>query len=179
MGRLRVGISGSLASGKSTVLKVFHKAGFQAISADDLVHEIYDEKGLTREKILKRFPATAAGFKKLEAWIHPLVMKKIRSALARGPVHQPIAVEIPLLFELGLQNEFDCTVFVFSPKAHRRHRAWKRGMSLKLFNFLDAKQWKPQKKTRLADFVLQNSGDKKKLKAAAKQLVIDLCSSSS
>lgn len=171
-GQLFVGITGSLASGKSTVLKVFKSRGFQVLNADTLVHEIYRELGLTREAILKRYPPTKKGFRELERFIHPRVLRKIRQALAKA--RAPMAVEIPLLFEVGADALFSTTVFVYAPKALRSRRAIERGMSQALFDFLESKQWPSSRKRRAADCVLNNRGDKAALQRDARSLATKL-----
>jgi len=86
-------------------------------------------------------------------------------------MHQrhPIIVEVALLYEAQFERLFDMTVFIFSPRAIRRVRALKRGMSAKLFETLDGKQMKPSEKALRADFVLLNL-EKKSFKKQAKEL---------
>lgn len=155
---IRVGLTGSLASGKSTSLKAFKKLGWKVLSADELVAEIYKEKGITKAEVLKKFGQSKAGLKKLEKWIHPLVAKKILSSLKKS--RKPAVVEVPLLFEAKFEKYFDLCVFVFAPYEDRVKRAFKRGMDLKLFDFLDRQQFAPEKKARLSDFVVFNDSKK-------------------
>ena len=67
---LQVGLTGSLASGKTTVLKFFQKQGWAVISADVAVSEIYKEKGLTKKKLREEYN-TSRKLRKLERWVHP------------------------------------------------------------------------------------------------------------
>lgn len=165
---IRVGLTGSLASGKSTCLKVFKKQGYATASADELVHQIYEEAGeslqFLRQEALKdpRLVST------LERRVHPLVRKKIKDFFKENSL-KPVAVEIPLLFEGGLEKWFDCSVFIFAPKADRKKRAIKRGMKAALFEKLDSRQLRPSVKAEKADFILQNL-DKEVLKKQAKHL---------
>ncbi len=163
-----IGLTGSLASGKSTTLKVFRKQGFRVLSADDVVAEIYSEQGLTKEEILKRFGSSQAGIKKLEKWIHPLVKAKILKFI-RLNKKLPIIIEVPLLYEAKFERLFALTVFVFAPQADRLARAQRRGMSNKVFKLLDSRQMKASEKAFKSDFVLQNY-DKPLLKRQAKAL---------
>lgn len=165
---ITIGLTGSLASGKSTALKVFKRSGWKVSSADDLVAEIYKKKGLTKADILKKFGATEQGLRRLEKWVHPLVRTQVAAFIKMHQRH-PIIVEVPLLYEAQFERLFDMTVFIFSPRAIRRVRALKRGMSAKLFDTLDGKQMKPSEKALRADFVLLNL-EKKSFKKQAKEL---------
>lgn len=148
---MRVGLTGSLASGKTTVLRLFKKQGFQTLSADDIVSKIYKQKGLSKKSLGKM---SSQKLHALEKWIHPLVILKIKEAIKRS--RKPLAIEIPLLFEKHLEKLFDATVFVTASKAERKRRALRRGMSASLFDFLDKQQWPARHKMRLADDVIRN-----------------------
>jgi len=162
-----VGITGSLASGKSTTLKVFAKHGYKVLSADEIVHEIYSENNLSLEELRREASKNPKALKRLEDFVHPLFRKKLRSFLREATT--PVAVEIPLMYEGGLEKNFDKNIFVFAPLEDRQKRALKRGMSRKLFEFLESRQLPPAKKSELSDFVLLNL-EKPTLKKQAKLL---------
>src|SRR5688572_1743608 len=81
--RLTVGITGAIASGKSTATKFFKKLGWQTLSADDIVAGIYEAKKLTKEKVLRKFGTSAEGLLRLEKWIHPFVQKAVTKATSK------------------------------------------------------------------------------------------------
>jgi len=164
----RIGITGSLASGKTTVLKAFRKAGFAILSADDVVADIYRRLKFDKSQISSKASPTRAGIRKLEKWIHPLVKKEILRFIRRR-AKKSVVVEVPLLFEAGFQKIFDLNLMIFAPKAARRKRAMKRGMSKPLFELLESLQWSPSKKAAMADFILLNES-KKSLTTQAKRL---------
>ena len=169
---IRVGLTGSLASGKSTVLKAFKKYGFKVLSADEMVAQIYEQKKITKEDVLKKFGKTPAGLKKLERWIHPLVRKQTLATMKKSK--KPMVVEVPLLFEARFEKDFDVVVFVHAPFKDRLRRVLKRGMTEKLFRFLDSRQWSPFKKAQKSDYILQNSTKpflKKQVKHLSKVLL--------
>ena len=89
----------------------------------------------------------------------------------------PIAIEIPLLFEARMDQFFDQTVFIFTPKTQRLVRAKKRGMKRKLFDFLDKRQWSSLKKAKMANYILHNQ-HKYLLRSQAKHLARCLLQSS-
>lgn len=164
---LKIGLTGSLASGKSTALKEFRKLGFKALSADDIVAKIYREKKISKAQIQKKYN-TKAKLKKLEKWIHPLVGKRIQAFMAKQ--RRPCVVEVPLLFEAGFEKYFDRSVFIFAPRADRLKRVLKRGMDLKLFRLLDSKQWSAKRKENKADYVIRNT-TKPELKKQIRRLI--------
>lgn len=164
--RIHVGLTGSLASGKTSALREFKRGGWQVLSADEMVHEIYEEQNVDREALRRGVLSSKRALKRLEAWIHPLVEKKMRQFLKR---ECRAVVEIPLLFEAGFEEYFDWLVYVYAPKQERRRRAIKRGMPGKIFDFLEGQQWPAVKKTKRADFVLHNR-EPASLKAQIKRL---------
>jgi len=164
---IRIAITGSLASGKSTALKAFRAAGYATASADQIVEQIYKRRAVTKSELLKRYSRSRTGIKKLEAWIHPQVKREVSKFLKNS--RRSSVVEIPLLFEAGMQSHFDFIIYIFCPKLLRAKRALKRGMNSKLFQALDARQWSAYQKASLSNLVLHN-WDKKKYKARAMQL---------
>jgi len=165
---IRVGIAGGLASGKSTVLAEFKKAGWATLSADEVVHRLYKKKDWKLQELRKKAQKSERAIRALERAIHPLVGKEIRHFLKTKK--KPCCVEIPLLFEGGWERVFDQIVFVYCPAALRKKRALKRGMSEKLFKKLDERQWSSAEKAKHSDFVLQNRDQKKLLRLQAKHL---------
>jgi dephospho-CoA kinase len=172
---LRIGLTGSLASGKSTTLKFFKKQGWKVLSADEVVEEIYKENHLTKEMLRKECGKSPAKLKKLEKWIHPLVEKRIKGWMKKQK--SPAIVEVPLLFEASFDKFFQKNIFVYAARADREKRVIKRGMSRKLFRILDSKQFPAIEKISRADFILHNLS-KKSLKAQVKSLSKFLISSS-
>lgn len=148
---LKVGLTGSLASGKSTVLSIFKKAGWKTLSADQIVADVYRRFKIEKPKALP----TKAGIRKLEEWLHPIFKREMLRFLKKQ-AKKKVLVEVPLLFEAGFQKYFDLNMMVFAPRALRKKRAIKRGMPEKLFELLESLQWAPSRKARLADFVLIN-----------------------
>lgn len=184
----RIGLTGSLASGKSTVLKAFQKAGWKVFSADQAVHDIYKEKDVEIERLRKACAKSPRAITQLEKKIHPLVRKRIHEFLKKNRA-KPCIVEIPLLFEANEKARksgaaraayrFDSTIFVYAPQKDRLARAKRRGMKPKLFKSLDSRQLSPVTKAELADFVIHNRFGKKELKSQAKLLSRLLSSSES
>lgn len=141
-----IGLTGGIASGKSTVADLFRRFGIPVISADALVHDLQDIHGAAVNPIGKLFPdavrdgkvdrrvlashtlGNRENLKKLEAIMHPLVRQERRRQLAafamrRTPV---VVLEIPLLFETGAWRLCDLVVTTSAPVYVQKRRAMQR-----------------------------------------------------
>lgn len=155
----RIGITGSIATGKSTVLKAFKDLGVPVFSADTAVAELYEGEavapvealfpGVTqhgrvdRALLSQKLGEDPAGFKRLEALVHPLVRARIAQFLdtAEAEGHALAVVEVPLLFESGHDYGFDAIAVTFVDDAIQRDRALARpGMSVEKLNTILARQ---------------------------------------
>lgn len=166
-----VALTGSMASGKSTALKAFQALGWRTLSADELVHEIYRERGIDMEKLREEVRDKPAVLKKLEASIHPEVRRRIRQEMKKR-TRKPLMVEIPLLFESknSMAREFDFNLMIFSPTAERKKRAIsKRKIKPALFKVLDSRQLSGLEKAKRSDFCLYNF-EKSSLRNQIRQL---------
>ena len=144
----RIGITGSIATGKSTVLDSFRELGVPVYSADAAVADLYRREavvpverlfpGVAPEGVVDKallsaqLQANPTGFRRLEALIHPLVRGRIAQFLAdaeeRGEAMA--VVEVPLLFESGHDYGFDAVGVTWVDPAIQRQRALARpGMS--------------------------------------------------
>ncbi|WP_193337724.1 dephospho-CoA kinase [Devosia beringensis] len=137
----RIGLTGSIATGKSTVLKAFADLGVPVFSADAAVAELYAGDavepvealfpGVARDGVIdrtalsQRLAADPAGFARLEAVVHPLVRARIAAFLdtAEAQGHALAVVEVPLLFESGYDYGFDAVGVTWVDPATQRQRA--------------------------------------------------------
>jgi len=173
-----VGLTGSIAMGKSETARMFRRLGYPVFDADAVVHQLYSRGGRAVEPLSKAFPAAldngaidrqhlaaqvvgdAEAMKKLEAIVHPLVRKRQTVFLrkARQAGHQLVVLDIPLLFESGRKGEVDKVVVVSAPAALQRARALERpGMTDQKFEAIMSRQVPDAEKRRLADFVIDTS----------------------
>jgi dephospho-CoA kinase len=170
---LKIGLTGALASGKSTTLRMFADAGVPVFSADAAVHALY--RGRAAPLVAAAFPDTVkngvvdraalAGavlrdpkaLARLEALVHPLVTEEeahFFDEAGRGG-HRITVSDIPLLFETGADERYDVIVVVTAPEATRRDRALERpGMTAALYESLLARQMPDAEKCRRAHFVV-------------------------
>ena len=175
----KIGITGSLASGKSTASKILSSNKKQLFSADEVVRKLYAKnyfkkliskklklrnsptiKSQIREKIL----AKKINLKKLESIIHPYVRKEMRKFINENKKKLILFFEIPLLIESNLMKNFDKIIFIKSKKSIRLKRFLKKGGDKNLFNIMNKKQYSDIKKIKFCDQIVVNEKDKRILK---------------
>lgn len=174
---LRLGLTGSIATGKSTALARFASHGVPVFSADAAVHELYQGPGVavvetlfpgvTRNGQVDRAALSAALLKapgrlsELEAAIHPLVRRRLAEFLAEAEVNgaKLAVVDIPLLYETGFDYGLDKVAVTFCDEAIQRRRALTRpGMSVEKLDAILARQLSQAEKKRRADYLIDTSG---------------------
>jgi dephospho-CoA kinase len=178
-----VGLTGGLGAGKSTALAALERLGAAVLSSDAVVHELYEGEEL-REAVVARFGpevapdgvvdrsavarrafATDEDRAWLEGVVWPLVGARVASWLgqARAQIPAPPAavVEVPLLFEAGLEGIYDATIAVVSEEGLRARRAAARGHAL--VDERAARQLSQEEKAARATFVVRNDGSEEDL----------------
>ena len=175
-----VGLTGNIASGKSTVLACLARCGAQTFSCDELVRELYQTEPVKRW-IKKQFNTTrpaeiaqvvfnsSAARKKLERFLHPQVWALVQKRLAAGKAAWAV-LEVPLLFESGWHKRMDLTVLVAASEKTLTKRLRARGLSKALYEARLKTQLPQEEKVRLADVVLLNESTKQILAAKTKRL---------
>ena len=170
---IKIGLTGSIGMGKSTVGTMFEKRGCPLHDADAAVHELYRSEavplieaafpgttgpdGVDRAKLSSHVIGNPEAMKRLEAIIHPLVRKRElrfyeRSGQAGATL---VLIDIPLLFETGSEDRFDAVVVVSAPQDLQRQRVLARpGMSPEKFEAIKAKQLPDAVKRQKADYVI-------------------------
>ena len=179
-----VGLTGGLGSGKSTALEALRRLGAEVLSSDAVVHELYEGAPL-RDAVVARFGADVApggvvdraavarrAFATSEdrAWLEgqvwPLVGARVaqwlEQARARQPAPPAAVVEVPLLFEAGLEQMYDATIAVIADESVRSQRASERGHAL--VDERAARQLSQEEKAQRATFVIVNDGSVEDLK---------------
>ncbi len=170
-------LTGSLGMGKSTAARFFAEAGVPVHDSDAVVHALYEGEAVPA--IERAFPGSTAGGKvdrgklaaivlrdkaalaRLEAIVHPLVAVSTERFLAEAQKSGAavVVLDVPLLFEAGLDCRCDAIVVVSAPAEVQHRRALERpGMNEEKFAALLAKQLPDEEKRRRADFVLDSSG---------------------
>ncbi|MDR2980972.1 MAG: dephospho-CoA kinase [Puniceicoccales bacterium] len=174
---MRIGLTGGIACGKSTVAQLFAKHGAKVVSTDQLAHEILESPavapqvrirfgetvfhadGTVNRPALGKIVFADAGAKKwLEALLHPLVREGWTGQVNASPGALWV-VEIPLLFENSLETEFNLTVCVACTQQTQLTRMVKRGLDLKQAQSRLRAQWPLEEKVRRSNCCLFNEGD--------------------
>jgi dephospho-CoA kinase len=170
-----LGLTGSIGMGKSTTAGFFWRAGVPVHDADAAVGRLYAKGGAGVGPVGQAFPSALANdaidrerlsvvvmgdpeaFKRLEAIVHPLVKQDRIDFLTRAKADgAAVAVlDVPLLFEVGAQDEVDAVVVVSAPPAIQRERTLLRpGMTPEKFDRILARQLPDADKRARADFVV-------------------------
>jgi dephospho-CoA kinase len=173
-----IGLTGGMGAGKSTALKALERLGAAVQSSDAVVHELYEGATLRaaviarwgeevapggvvdRAEVARRAFADEQGRAWLEATVWPLVGKRMESWLAQAralePAPRAIVIEVPLLFEAGLDGVYDATIAVVAQEPLREQRAAQRGYALTAERA--ARQLTQEEKAQRATYVVQNDG---------------------
>jgi len=186
-----VGLTGGMGSGKSTALAALERLGATVLSSDAVVHELYARDETLREAVLERWGpdvapggvvdraavaerafASAEERSWLESIVWPLVGARVGEWLADAraeraggaPAPRAAIVEVPLLFEAGLQGIYDATIAVVSDEDVRRERAAARGHAL--VDERAARQLSQEEKSGRATYVVRNDGSEQELERA-------------
>lgn len=179
---LMVGLSGGIATGKSTVVALLRAKGADIIDLDELARKVVEPGRPALEAVRRRFGdiviaadgtldrATLGEIvfddqtarRDLEGILHPAILTEQQNMAAEYARKDPRAIivtDVPLLFELGLEGGFDTTVLVYAPRAVQAERLMARdGFSLdEAGKRLDAQLDIEAKKAR-AGHVIDNSG---------------------
>lgn len=179
---LKIGITGGIGSGKTTVCKVFELLGVPVFYADSVAKEImisdvelvsgikvafgassyFPDDSLNRKHLSDIVFNNPDQLKKLNGLVHPAVFRAFDKWMASLPPETPyILKEAALLFESGSYKMCDKTLMVIAPEAVRIDRVMLRdGLTLEQVRLRMDQQWSEEKKLHLADFEIQNSTDK-------------------
>ncbi len=170
-------VTGSLGMGKTTAARLFAEAGVPVHDSDAAVHALYEGEAVAaieqafpgstsrgkvdRAKLAALVLGDRAALTRLEAIVHPLVRAStdrfVAEAQAMGAA--VVVLDIPLLFEAGLQCRCDAVVVVSAPPEIQRQRALDRpGMTEEKFAAILGKQMPDSEKRERADFVVDSSG---------------------
>ncbi len=185
---LTIGLTGGIAAGKSEALAAFGRLGAVTISSDAVVHELLETEPLLgrlverwgeevapegrvdRNRIGSIVFADPGELRWLEGQIHPLVGERIGAWLTSLPGDAVVAVvEVPLLFESGMEGVFDTTLAVIASDDVRQARAAERGHAL--VDEREARQLAQAEKATRAEHVVENDGSIEDLERELSALV--------
>jgi len=190
-----VALTGGIACGKSAVAGFWRQWGAETLDADDVAHELLapggecvravaeafgpevlaPDGGVDRRRLGRIVFADPNARRRLEALVHPAVVRRMREWAAdiRRGGRFGVAV-IPLLFEAGLEREWDAVVCVASAEPAVMERLAKRGLSPDEAQARIASQWPVREKCARADRVIENNGSLAELESACRAAWTDM-----
>lgn len=189
---IRLGLTGTVGAGKSAVGRLFEEWGALRVDTDDVAREVtrpgrpalgeirdrwgeevVDADGrLDREALRRVALADPDARRELESVLHPRILRRVEERLEEGAREgrEVAVVEVPLLFEAGLEDGFDAVIAVDAPREVRWRRVRReRGLSREEFDALDGAQWPGARKREAADASIVNDGSRRELARKARE----------
>jgi dephospho-CoA kinase len=182
---MRVGLTGGIASGKSTVSAILRELGAVVIDADQLARDVVaggtpglaavtDEFGpgvltedgeLDRPAVAKIVFADDVARKRLEGIIHPLVFAEVARLEGMAPEGSLVVHDLPLLAESGRADSFDAVIVVDAPREVQLARMVQdRGWTTQEAEARMAAQSSREDRLAIATYVVENSGSLEELR---------------
>ena len=175
-----IGITGSIGMGKTTVAKMLRILKIPVFDSDKKVKEILEKNYEIIEKISEIWPESVSFHQKqkkiskdvlsnkifkskkerkiLEGIIHPLVKKERTSFLKKSEKYSVVGLDIPLLYETGMDKGCDYVFLVHTTKKIQKKRVLMRhNMTENKFELINNLQWSFEKKEREKPFIINTS----------------------
>lgn len=187
--RFVVGLTGGIGTGKSSALAEFSRRGASVVSLDEIARAqarpggagwkaivrafgrgVLDESGgVDRRALGARVFRDAEARRRLERATHPAILREMDKRTAR--LSGVVVVDVPLLFEKGLERRFDATALVACRPAEQLRRVRRRDrLSAAAATRRIRAQWPLRRKRALADITLDNDGSRKALNTRVRRL---------
>jgi dephospho-CoA kinase len=180
-----IGLTGGIGAGKSTALAALERLGAACLSTDRVVHELYESSDV-RDAVVNRFGPEVLGEAGIDRgalagkafasdegrhWLEELLWPRVgarmmawrREQERADPTPRALVVEVPLLFESGLDRGYDATIAVVSDEAVRRGRASGRGHQA--LDERTARQLTQEEKSQRATYTVVNDGTEAELES--------------
>jgi dephospho-CoA kinase len=180
-----IALTGGIGAGKSTALAALDRLGVPGLSTDQVVHDLYDSPevrdamvaefgpGVLRDGSIDRAAVAREAFATQErrGWLEQLLWPRVGERMvawrqeldARPQVPRAAVVEVPLLFEAGMQAAFDATIAVIAEESVRQDRAAARGHAS--LDERKARQLTQEEKSQRATYTVLNDGSESDLEA--------------
>jgi dephospho-CoA kinase len=187
---IKLGLTGSIGMGKSTVAHMFEAAGIPLFDADAVVRTLQAQDRQLIDDIKARFPDTVlngtlnrealadqvlghpGNLRILESLVHPAVRSARARFIAENGEAAALLFDIPLLFETGAEEEFDKVIVVSAPPEVQRARVLARpGMTEARLESILARQLPDAQKRNRADFVIDTGGNLSTTEAQVRQIL--------
>ena len=193
-----LGLTGGIATGKSTAARFFLEAGARVVDADALARRVVEagrpalgeiratfgpgvlrpDGSLDREALGKLVFRDPEARGRLNAIVHPRVAEEAAREIDAHRARDPgalVVYDVPLLFEEGLEGRFDAVAVVYAPRGEQLRRLMARdGLAEEAARARLAAQMDIEEKARRADFLLDNRGPAEELGRQVRELVARL-----
>ena len=176
---MKVGLTGGIGAGKSTVADLFSQKGAVVIRSDELARQVIEPQTPGFQQVVARFGNELvnsegyidraklaqivfqddAALKDLENIVHPLVRSKTNQIIDQHTSETIIVNEIPLLLEKKMESLFDFLVIVISSEKNRLERLSQRGLTAEQASARMSKQVSDDERKAAADFLIVNDGN--------------------
>lgn len=188
--KIILGLTGSFGTGKSTVAKIFSRYGAKIIDADKITHNLLNSRSRVTRKLIKFFGkrignkkgginrrklgylvfSKKAALKKLDSFVHPEIIRKIKVNIKASKAKM-IILDAPLLIEAGLTGIVNKLIVVKASRNKQLERIVRKHHLTRKDALARIKMQMPlQDKVRMADFVIDNSGTVKETKKQVEKL---------
>ena len=187
---MKVGLTGGIGAGKSTVADLFSQKGAVVIRSDELARQVIEPQTPGFQQVIDRFGKEFvnsegyidraklaqtvfqddAALKDLENIVHPLVRSKTNQIMDQHTSETIIVNEIPLLLEKKMESLFDFLVIVISSEKNRLERLAQRGLTTEQATARMAKQVSDDERKAAADFLIVNDGNLDQLEADVEKI---------
>ena len=182
---LRIGLTGGIGSGKSTVAALLAAHGAQVVDADRIARAVVEpgtpglaavvaefgadvlaaDGALDRAALASVVFSDPAARARLDAIVHPLVRARAAELVAAAPADGVVVQDVPLLVETGQAGSFDLVLVVEADQGARVRRLVERGLTVEDARARIAAQATDEQRRAVADVVVPNDGDRSELAA--------------
>jgi dephospho-CoA kinase len=189
---IRLGLTGSIGMGKSTIAQMFRDEGVPVWDADEAVHRLYATSPALKSQLTEAFgdvltddvvdrvklsaalKSAENGFDRLNAIVHPLVVDDRKAFMATQEKDRAelVVTDIPLLYETGAESHLDYVLVVSAPADVQRQRVMARpGMTEEKFAAIQNRQIPDAEKRKRAHFLIDTSQSLDACRAEVRKLV--------
>ena len=189
-----IGLTGGIGAGKSEALRALERLGAATLSTDAVVHDLL-ESDEVRDELVSRFGEQVAPAGRIDRsavaslvfeqpderkWLEGILWPRVgarvdewrREATTHNPPPRALVVEVPLLFEAGMESVFDHTIAVVADERVRSDRAAARGHAG--LESRTARQLSQEEKAERAEYVVENDGDLRDLEHKLSALLANI-----
>ncbi len=187
---IKIGITGSIGMGKTTVALFFKKNGIKVWNADSEVHELYkngnegykkitsiypqlkNEIEINRKKVSLLIKQKKIDLKKIEKAIHPLLKLSRLKFIQKNQKENILVFEIPLLYETGANKWLDYILSVYcSYETQMKRLSERKNFDKKKISYLLSKQISVMEKNKKANFLINTDQEKIDIENEVKKII--------